>query len=313
MQWDWVGVDQQRFRLEKLPDGNYRLMAKHSGKYLAVSGGATADGTGVCQQSWADTDEQKFALRETVPDPVGLVVRHCGKALQVAGGDTANGASVVLGEWDQAAPQRFRVEEVGGGYFRFVAEPSGKVLNVSGAGSGNGARVDQWDWADADQQQIELAPAPLNTSDCAPMLVKHSQKFVCVADGSSDNGAPLVQRPLAGVGGDVSKYRFRVSPVNDGYVRIVIEHSGKVLNVSGASTDIGAAVDQWEWADVDHQKFRLEPTADQAFFRIIAKHSGKALQISGGDTSDGAAIVQADVSDTESQYFRFFVLTLDSR
>jgi hypothetical protein len=34
-------------------------------------------------------------------------------------------------------------------------------------------------------------------------------------------------------------------------------HSGRVLNIAGASTADGANVDQWGWANVNQQQFQL--------------------------------------------------------
>jgi hypothetical protein len=42
-----------------------------------------------------------------------------------------------------------------------------------------------------------------------------------------------------------------------GYYKLIARHSGKVLNVSGASTADGANVDQWSWANVNQQMFQL--------------------------------------------------------
>ena len=57
------------------------------------------------------------------------------------------------------------------------------------------------------------------------------------------------------------------------YYRIKHKKTGKVLNVSGASMEDGAELDQWDDVGVDQQLFRFESLGNENF-HIIAKHSG---------------------------------------
>lgn len=50
-------------------------------------------------------------------------------------------------------------------------------------------------------------------------------------------------------------------------------HSGKVVDVSGASGAAGAPVIQWTNLGGPNQRFRLE-RLPEGFFRVLAKHSG---------------------------------------
>ena len=73
---------------------------------------------------------------------------------------------------------------------------------------------------------------------------------------------------------------FRPDPVGGGFFRLVCLNSGKVADVSGASTANGAPIIQWDWHSGDNQLFRIEPLSD-GFVRIIAKHSGKVIDVTG--------------------------------
>ncbi|WP_093524334.1 RICIN domain-containing protein [Stigmatella erecta] len=50
---------------------------------------------------------------------------------------------------------------------------------------------------------------------------------------------------------------LRLEPVGGQLFRIVAKHSGKVLNIKGASTRNGAELTPYDWADVPQQKWRL--------------------------------------------------------
>jgi hypothetical protein len=62
------------------------------------------------------------------------------------------------------------------------------------------------------------------------------------------------------------------------WCKITAIHSGKVLDVSGASMG-DANVLQWTWRNVDHQKWKFVPVGD-GYDKIVAKHSNKVLDVS---------------------------------
>lgn len=84
---------------------------------------------------------------------------------------------------------------------------------------------------------------------------------------------------------------------------ITARHSGKCLDVSGASSDDGAAVIQWSGHGGDNQRWRLVPAGD-GYFTITAKHSGKCLDVSGVSRDDGAGIIQWSGWGGDNQKFR---------
>jgi hypothetical protein len=111
-QWERRDADNQRFMLEAVEDGYYRLTARHSGKVLEVTDASSGNGAAVRQGEWTGATHQQWR-----PEPVGdgwyrLVARHSGRVLQVAvGNDGArNGAPVRQQEWVNADHQKFRFD-----------------------------------------------------------------------------------------------------------------------------------------------------------------------------------------------------------
>ncbi|MGN2360525.1 RICIN domain-containing protein [Streptomyces luridiscabiei] len=86
-------------------------------------------------------------------------------------------------------------------------------------------------------------------------------------------------------------------------VHIVPGHVQKVVNVSGAGTANGTAVDLWSWAGADQQKFSLEPVGD-GYYKIVAKHSGKVLNVSGASKDNGGPVDQWDWAGVDQQKWR---------
>jgi len=85
---------------------------------------------------------------------------------------------------------------------------------------------------------------------------------------------------------------------------LVARHSGKCLEVPGASKDNGQVITQNACVrGAAHQRFRLQPT-DGGFYQIVAQHSGKCLDISKESITDSARIVQWDCWGGANQQFR---------
>jgi hypothetical protein len=84
---------------------------------------------------------------------------------------------------------------------------------------------------------------------------------------------------------------------------IVVEKSGKAIDIKDGSKDNGAAVVQYFTTGAANQTFRFEPLADGTY-RIVATHSGKVLDVQGGSKDGGAPIVQYDWLGGQNQRFR---------
>jgi hypothetical protein len=141
--------------------GYYRIMARHSGKAVAVQSASTANAADVIQWTYGGTaTNDEWQIVDLGTGYNKIVNRHSGKVLNVAGVSTANGANVDQWSWANASQQQWQVTDLGNGYVRLTARHSGKVLNVSGASTADGANVDQWSWANVNQQQFQLIAIP---------------------------------------------------------------------------------------------------------------------------------------------------------
>ncbi|MBK9759177.1 MAG: RICIN domain-containing protein [Flavobacteriales bacterium] len=90
---------------------------------------------------------------------------------------------------------------------------------------------------------------------------------------------------------------------------IVARHSGKVLDVTAASTANGAVIQQWTKGGGPNQQFTFKRQADGSY-RILAKHSGKCMYLPDGRSADGVEIQQYDCMDETygySAYQKFWV------
>jgi hypothetical protein len=88
-----------------------------------------------------------------------------------------------------------------------------------------------------------------------------------------------------------------------GYYRLTNRRSGKVLDISGASTTDGAKAIQWAWTGGANQQWRLEPNPDQSF-RLVSRASGKVLENPGGSTTQGIQLDQWSDTAGTHQWWR---------
>ncbi|WP_079051821.1 alpha-L-fucosidase [Streptomyces regalis] len=92
-----------------------------------------------------------------------------------------------------------------------------------------------------------------------------------------------------------------------GTFRLVNRKSGKVLDVSGASSADGAAVIQWPWTGGTNQQWQLLPNTDGSY-RLSNVRSGKVLDSPGG-SAQGVALDQWTDTDSSNQWWKLVPAT----
>jgi Ricin-type beta-trefoil lectin domain-like/Right handed beta helix region/Protein of unknown function (DUF1565) len=83
----------------------------------------------------------------------------------------------------------------------------------------------------------------------------------------------------------------QVRSITNGVYKISASHSGKVIDVSGISTNDEAIVHQWQYVNGKNQQWRAEIQTDGTY-RLTAQHSGKVLDAKNGGTADGTPVWQ---------------------
>jgi hypothetical protein len=140
-----------------VPNGTYRITARHSGKALDVFGAQTQDGANVIQWTYHGGSNQRWTVTHLGNNVYRIVGVASGKALEVASTSTANGANVDIRTDTGATNQGWTISASGGGFFRLAPlSSSGSALDVSGAATTDGANVHQWTWTGGANQQWAL-------------------------------------------------------------------------------------------------------------------------------------------------------------
>ncbi|MEV6423546.1 RICIN domain-containing protein [Streptomyces sp. NPDC051662] len=128
-----------------------------------------------------------------------VVNRASGKVLDVADESTGNGASVIQWPWSGGANQKWRLLPNYDGSFRLSNVNSGKVLDNPAASTDHGRPLDQWTDTDAPNQWWHLVPA--GTAGHYHLVNGASGLHADVENGSTADGARIVQLPVGGSAG----------------------------------------------------------------------------------------------------------------
>jgi hypothetical protein len=158
--------------------GTYKIVAKHSGKALEVSGASTTNGALAQQWNYLGRSHQQWKVELVDGTYYKLTAVNSGKVLDVKGYSLSDGGAIHQYAWLNADNQKWSIISTGGGYYKIIGKQSGKALEVYQSSAADGGKVVQWNYGGNANQQWMLVPitstarsSSENTSaETAPLL-----------------------------------------------------------------------------------------------------------------------------------------------
>lgn len=137
-----------------IPNGTYRIIARHSGRAMEVQYAYTANGSQIVQYDYFGGAHQRWTVTNTGNGRYSIIGVASGRAVDINNFSTANGAKVQIWDYWGGDNQKFTITATSGGYYRIspVHAPS-KALDVQWGQTGNSVIVQQWDWIGSTAQQ----------------------------------------------------------------------------------------------------------------------------------------------------------------
>lgn len=133
--WAKSGVNNQKFSVDHIGNGYYRIIAGHSNKVLDVSDGVMRNGQNIKQWSWANVDNQKWIF---VNRGNGYYSIHSAKnrdyVIDVSGGNSNNGTNIWLYQYNGSKAQLFRLDT-------FTSNNNNNNSNTNNNTNNTGVRV----------------------------------------------------------------------------------------------------------------------------------------------------------------------------
>ena len=107
-QWGCANVDNQKWQIESLGAGLYKLKAMHSGRLLSIGASNPADGAKTIQWDDGTYIDQKWSIQAS-GSGYRLVVLHSGKCLDVPNFGTADGLQLQQMTCNGSSKQQFKL------------------------------------------------------------------------------------------------------------------------------------------------------------------------------------------------------------
>jgi hypothetical protein len=138
--------------------GYYKILARHSGKALAVQSASTSNSANVFQWTYGGSaTNDEWEIRSIDSGYYRVINRNSGKDAVVQSASTSDGANIFQYTYGGATTNdEWAVVSVGSGYYRITNRNSGKSAEVAGGGTTDGTNVDQRTYSGATYQQWQL-------------------------------------------------------------------------------------------------------------------------------------------------------------
>lgn len=286
-------------------NATYQLrLGTGQGLCVDVQGASREDGAPVQQYTCNGTPAQRWNLINIQNDVFELRSEASGKCLDVRGASAANGAAVQQYTCNGTAAQRWSVQALGAGVYRLVSRTgSSKCLDVPQASSQNAVKLQQYTCNGTAAQSLTLVidgraenPIPegsfrIRTGTAANRCLD--------AVRSLGNRGDTRQLDCNGSAGQ----RYRFVNVGSGLYEIHAAITERCLDVSGASPNNGAEVQQYLCNHGLAQRWLARSTGNGMFQLMPQTGANRCLDINGGSAEVGASVQQWACNGTPAQAF----------
>ena len=300
-------------------DGTYYIKSVHSGKYLDVAEGRSANGTNIQQYQFNGSDAQKFKL---VGDGNGYysILTACSNynsVIDVYAEGTSNGTNIIQWKHSGGDNQKFQIVKIGDAYaIKTKITSCYSCLDVYNWSTANGGNIAQYEYGGGNNQLWYLEDGTSSGSSSGNVYTDsngavigldgtyyiksvHSGKYLDVAEGRSANGTNIQQYQFNG--SDAQK--FKLVGDGNGYYSILTACSNynSVIDVYAEGTSNGTNIIQWKHSGGDNQKFQIVKIGDAYAIKTKITSCYSCLDVYNWSTANGGNIAQYEYGGGNNQ------------
>ena len=295
----------QRWLIESIGEGCYRIRSVSTGKALTVSVKAQSGGTVLRQRAYTGAETQKWMFKVEKDGSYAIVPALFPAYALGVQGSLAKGARVRVFAQTNSAVRAWSLKRIEPaikeGYYIFENVKSGKVLDIEGASFENGANLQQYEANGTLAQTFRVTFD--ESTGYYEMRCAASGNLVDVEGASLANGANVHQYEANGT----LAQEWAMKKASDGSIIIRSALNGKALSVAGASKDDMANVRMQNSKGYTHQRWRARLNKrwipDGTYYISSAKSSDKMLDIAGASQKSGANAHLYSGNETNAQRF----------
>lgn len=280
-----------------VPEGTYVLeSALGSGKVATVSGGGLGDSAAITLNSNKKISSQRFEITSAGNGYYTITAEHSGKVLDIKNGSSTSGTAIQQYTSNDTSAQKWGFVNAGNGYY-YICSALGTFMDVKNASSSEGTTIQSYSYNGTTAQKWKLVKSDYRPVEDGTYTISSSANdslVVEVADGAfSDKSNVQLNNKNS-----MSHQNFEIKYVENGYYKIVAEHSNKVLDVHNADKNSGANVWQYAWNGSSAQLWKFIDAGNGMFY--IKSKLGTVLGIASTNSYAGVNICTQNISNNNT-------------
>ncbi len=250
--WKWDNVNQQKFNLVYNGDGNYTIIAVHSGKVLDIANAGNTNKTNVQQYTNNGTDAQKWVIKDIGNGTYNIISKKDSMYLDFDDGKTENGTNVKIYEPDGKDAQKFKFIKINdqseitisdGNYRIAYGANNNYGLDVASASKDNKANVQLWKYDDVIQQKFEVK----YSNGFYKIKCINSEKYLEV-DSNNNNVYQNAEK-------DINAQKWTIRRTSDGHYTLISKLNGYCLDLNDAKVANGTNIQVYKSNNTTAQKY----------------------------------------------------------
>lgn len=302
-------ISAQRFEVEYVGNGYYKIVAEHSGKSLDILNGSEKKNANLQQYAWNSSDAQlwKFVKAD---NGTYYIRSKLGTTIGLATSNVVSGTNVCMDQVNGSDAQKWKLESgkegiderplENGTYTISNATNSKQVLDIASAVETDYANIQMYASNNTSAQRFELYYVG---NGYYQILSEKSGKSLDVANGSKKQGANVWQYSWNGSEAQL----WRIIEAEDGgyYLQSKL---GTFLSISGNTASSGMNVQMSYLESGKRQQWKFEastyqPVKDGKYTLRSSKESEYTIDVANASKVDGANVWLYYYNGTKPQRF----------
>ena len=204
--------------------------------------------------------------------------------IEIRSGDTSNGGQIQTWASNSTASQRWKIARNSDGSYSFMNVKSGKYLDVPGANAKSQRALQEYDGNGTNAQRW--------------FIIDHNGKYeivsaldrslaVDVTGANTSSGATIQLYKRNDTAAQRFSFKQILREIEDAVYTIANKGSNKSIDVSGASLNSEANVQQYYSNGTYAQEFQVAYDENTGYYTIRNVNSGRMLDVAGGSWSSG--------------------------
>lgn len=302
-------ADVQRYQIEYVADGYYRITNKASGKVLDIAGQSRNIKSNIQQADWSGADSQLWRFVSTGRGSY-FIKSKLGTFMDSASGSMQENNNIWTYQYNGTTAQRWVLDSSrvnaeekpvdDGTYTIASALNSNYVMDIAGGALADKAKVQLYNSNGSSAQRFEVSYLG---NGYYRIVSEKSGKALDIANGSGAAGAAIWQK--ASDNSSTQKWKFIDAGSGQYYLKSV---KGTFIDVSGGKAKLKTKIQSWNPNGTAAQKWKLSkntyrPVKEGEYVMKSYLNGMYAMELAGNETEDGANIQLGSLSYSDFQKF----------